>query len=86
MRKDYKRISRRNATAYNVIFIFKQTLLGKRPIQIYNEIRRQEPTNTITKKDVSIISKGNVKIFETELSKEDYNEYVQLREQITNVK
>jgi hypothetical protein len=78
MRKDYKRIARRNATPQNIIYIFERTLAGEKPIQIYNAIRRNEPANTITKEVVSVISSGNVKVFPYELSKEEYATYAEL--------
>lgn len=84
MRKDYKRIARRNATPQNIIFIFERILAGEKPIQIYNAIRRNEPANTITKEVVSVISSGNVKVFPYELSTDEYATYLDLLEKVKN--
>lgn len=82
MRSDHSRIRRRNATAHNVIFILEETLKSQTPIQIYNAIRRNEPTNTITKKDIKVISTGKVKVFPDELNDTEYDYYLKLQERI----
>lgn len=82
MRSDLSRIRRRNATAHNVIFILEETLKSQKSIQIYNAIRRNEPTNTITKKDVKVISTGKVKVFPDELNDTEYAYYLELQERI----
>lgn len=82
MRSDHSRIRRRNATPHNVIFILEETLKSQTPIQIYNAIRRNEPTNTVTKKDVKIISTGKVKVFPDELTHTEYQYYLDLQERI----
>ena len=81
-RREEKRKKRRGATPEEVIFIFEKILEGWKTIKIYNTIIQNNHNSTILKKNVENISTGNTKILHSELSKERYNYYVQLREKV----
>ena len=81
-RREIKKTEKRNATYNEVIFIFKKILDGWRTIKIYNTIIQNEPSSTITKKNVENISTGNSKVYESELSKEEFKLYKELREKV----
>ena len=82
MRKIRKKRQKRKASAEEVIYIFEQTLKGKKSIQIYNEIKRNNTKSSIEKKNVEIIMTGNCKIFPNELSELRYGHYSYLREEV----
>lgn len=81
-RREKKRINKRDVTADEVIFIFEKILDGWKTIQIYNAIIQNNPNSFIDKKKTEIISTGNCKVYETELSKERYEYYNYLRERV----
>jgi hypothetical protein len=85
-RREKKREQKRDVTGEEVIFIFEKILDGWKTIQIYNTIIKQNPESHIDKKKVEVISTGNCKVFETELSKERYEHYLTLREKIYALK
>jgi len=81
-RRDIKQTEKRNATANEVIYIFEKILEGWKTIRIYNTIIQENPNSNILKKNVEQISTGNCKINETELTKERYLYYTELRKQV----
>ena len=81
-RRDIKKTEKRNATANEVIYIFEKILEGWKTIRIYNTIIQENPNSNILKKNVEQISTGNCKINETELTKERYLYYTELRKQV----
>ena len=81
-RREEKRTNKRDVRPEEVIFIFEKVLEGWKTIRTYNTIKQNNPSSEITKKKVEIISTGNCKLFETELDKERYKYYVELREKI----
>ena len=82
IRKAHKKTHKRRANANEVLYIFEETLKGRKSIQIYNEIKRKNPKSIIEKKNVSKIMTGNCKLFPNELSNENYNYYTILREKV----
>lgn len=66
----------------NVLLVLQKVVAGQSTISIYNELIRTQPQCGITKKKVEQIATGNCKIFEKELSPQDYQLYLSLREQI----
>jgi hypothetical protein len=81
-RRDIKQTGKRKATANEVIYIFEKILEGWKTIRIYNTIIQENPNSNILKKNVEQISTGNCKINETELTKERYLYYTELRKQV----
>jgi hypothetical protein len=81
-RRDIKKTEKRKATANEVIYIFEKILEGWKTIRIYNTIIQENPNSNILKKNVEQISTGNCKINETELTKERYLYYTELRKQV----
>lgn len=81
-RREKKRTDKRNVTGEEVIFIFEKILEGWKTIRIFNTIIQQNMESGVTKKKVEIISTGNIKVFETELSPERYQYYLTLREMV----
>lgn len=81
-RREKKRTNKRNVTGEEVIFIFEKILEGWKTIRIFNTIIQQNKESGVTKKKVEIISTGNIKVFETELSPERYQYYLTLREMV----
>jgi len=81
-RRDIKKTEKRNASANEVIYIFEKILKGWKTIRIYNTIIQENPNSNILKKNVEQISTGNCKINETELTKERYLYYTELRKQV----
>ena len=81
-RREKKRTNKRSITGEEVIFIFEKVLEGWKTIRIYNEIIRTNSASNITKKKTEIIATGNCKVYETELSPEKYQYYVELREKV----
>lgn len=80
--KKNKYIENRRATPQEIIYIFERVLEGWRTIKIYNVMIQNNESTKITKKIVENISTGNVKIHPFELSEEEYNKYLSLREQV----
>jgi hypothetical protein len=81
-RRDIKQTEKRKANANEVIYIFEKILEGWKTIRIYNTIIQENPNSNILKKNVEQISTGNCKINETELTKERYLYYTELRKQV----
>lgn len=78
-----KKTKKRNATGEEVLFIFEKVLEEQRPIQIYNEIKRTNPSSTVTKQWVEKIYTGNCFVAPNEYRrKEDYTLYQTLREKV----
>jgi hypothetical protein len=84
--KKNKYIENRKATPEEIIYIFVRVLEGWRTIKIYNVMIQNNKSTKITKKIVENISTGNVKIHPFELSEEEYNNYLSLREQVYKYK
>jgi hypothetical protein len=85
-RREKKRTTKRSISGEEVIFIFEKVLEGWKTIKIYNTIIQQNPTSNIDKKKVEVISSGNCKVYESELPKEKYEYYLNLREKIYGLK
>jgi hypothetical protein len=85
-RREKKRTTKRSISGEEVIFIFEKVLEGWKTIKIYNTIIQQNPTSNIDKKKVEVISSGNCKVYESELPKEKYEYYLNLRKKIYEFK
>lgn len=83
-RREKKNTKKRNVNAEEIIFIFEKILEGWKTIRIYNTIIQNNPNSQIDKKKTETISTGNCKIYPNELSKERYDYYLALRENIYN--
>lgn len=83
-RREKKRCEKRSVTGEEVIFIFEKLLEGWKTIRIYNTIIQFNPNSTIDKKKTESIATGNCKVFETELSKERYEYYKELRVKVSD--
>jgi hypothetical protein len=81
-RREIKKSEKRTATAQEVIFIFEKVLEGWRTIKIYNTIIQNNHSSEISKKNVENIATGNSRVYESELSKEDFEKYILLREKV----
>lgn len=81
-KRENKRKDKRSIKAEEVIFIFEKFLEGWKTIRIFNTIIQQDPLSLVNKKKVEIISSGNCKIYERELTEERYQHYCQLREKV----
>lgn len=81
-RKTNKYIDKRNATPQEILYIFEKLLEGWKTIKIYNLIVQQNRSTKLTKKNVECIATGNVRIYPFELSEENYEKYLSLREQV----
>ena len=81
-RREKKRTIKRDIIAEEVIFIFEMVLEGWKTIKIYNTIIQNNPNSCIDKKKTETISTGNCKVYESELSKERFEYYTQLREKV----
>lgn len=80
--KKNKYIENRKATPEEILYIFEKVLEGWKTIKIYNLIIQDNPETKITKKHLEDISRGNVKIYNHELSEEKFNTYLTLRNQV----
>ena len=81
-RRIKKRTEKRAITGEEVIYIFEKVLDGWPTIKIFNTIIQTNPASGVTKKKVEVISTGNCKVFEKELSEERYQHYVSLRQRV----
>lgn len=81
-RREIKKSEKRTATSQEVIFIFEKVLEGWRTIKIYNTIIQNNHSSEISKKNVENIATGNSRVYESELSKEDFEKYILLREKV----
>ena len=81
-RHEKKKTKKRRATGEEVIYIFERVLEGWKTIRIYNTIKQINPPSLVDKLHVEKISTGNCKVYEFELSKERFEQYVALRQQV----
>jgi hypothetical protein len=82
-RRENKKISKRDVTGEEVIFIFEKVLESWPTIRIYNTIIQTNPNSGITKQKTEKIATGNCKIFKKELSNEQRLQYyTELREKV----
>lgn len=81
-RRANKRIDKRAITGEEVIFIFEKVLEGWKTIKIFNTLIQTNSSSSADKKIVEIVSTGNCKVYPNELSKERYDYYLQLRENV----
>lgn len=81
-RKENKKIKKRHTNASEVLTIFNMVLDNKRPSQIINQLKRNDPNSETTKKQVEKIMTGNCKLYENELDETKYSEYILLREKV----
>ena len=81
-RREKKRTAKRGITGDEVIFIFEKILEGWKTIKIYNTMIQQNPQSGVDKKKVEVISTGNSKVYETELTSDRYKYYIFLREKV----
>jgi hypothetical protein len=79
LRREKKRTEKRSTTADEVIFTFEKVLENWKIVKIYNTIIQMNPQSKTDKNAIEKIATGNCKVYETELSKERYNYYVELR-------
>ena len=82
LRKEKKKIEKRKISGEEVIFIFEKVLEGWKTIRIYNTIIQNNPDSEIDKKKTENIATGNCKVYESELSKEKYDYYMNLRNKV----
>jgi hypothetical protein len=81
-RRAQKRTAKRAVTGQEVIYIFERVLEGWKTIRIYNTIIQTNPLSLVDKKHVEQVATGNCKVYPTELSKEDFIRYQELREKV----
>ena len=81
-RREGKRKTKRTATAEEVIYIFEKIIDGWKTIRIYNTIIQSNPESGVCKKHVENIATGNSKVYESELSKERFEIYEDLRQKV----
>jgi hypothetical protein len=81
-RREKKRIGKRSTHPEEVIFIFEKVLEDWKTIRIYNTIIQNNPDSHIDKKTVERIATANSKVYQSELSKERFTYYQELREKV----
>ena len=81
-RREKKRCEKRSITGEEVIFIFEKVLEGWKTIRIYNTLIQNNPNSEVDKKRTETIATGNCKVYESELSKERYEYYTTLRQNV----
>ena len=81
-RRKHKNINKRHATGKEVLMIFEMVLKDKKASQIINELKRNDPHNVTNKKQVTKIMTGNCKVFPSELSEAEYQQYIELRKSV----
>ena len=81
-RREKKRTEKRSTSGEEVIFIFEKVLEGWKTIRIYNTLIQNNPESAIDKKKTESIATGNCKVYESELTKERYDYYLELREKV----
>ena len=81
-RREKKRTEKRSITGEEVIYIFEKFIEGWATIKIYNTIIQNNPNSEVNKKKVETIVSGNCKVYETELSSENFKYYLELREKV----
>ena len=77
-----KRKNERRTTPNEIIFIFERFLEDWRPIKIFNVMIQNNPETKIKKMDVDNICDGNVRIYENEVSEDEYKSYEDLRKRV----
>jgi len=83
-RREKKRTNKRSITGEEVIFIFEKVLEGWKTIRIYNTIIQSNPTSGLNKKKTETIATGNCKVYPSELPRERYDYYTDLRAKVYN--
>ncbi len=81
-RREKKRADKRSITGEEVIFIFEKVLEKWPTIKIYNVIKQNNPNTSLNKQKTEVIATGNCKVYESELTKDRYHYYCQLRNKI----
>ena len=81
-RREKKRITKRDITGEEVIYIFEKFLEGWKTIRIYNTMIQQNPNSNVTKRKVEQVATGNCKVYDSELPPERYQNYITLREKV----
>ena len=81
-RREKKRTVKRSIGGEEVIFIFEKVLEGWKTIRIYNTLIQKNHDSNIDKKKTESIATGNCKVYESELTKERYEYYLNLREKV----
>ena len=81
-RRAIKRKDKRAITGEEVIFIFEKVLEGWKTIKIFNTLIQTNPSSSADKKIVETVFTGNCKVYPNELSKERYDYYLRLRENV----
>jgi len=81
-RRENKRIEKRKLNGEEVIFIFEKVLEKWPTIKIYNVIKQNNPNTILNKQKTEVIATGNCKVYESELTKDRYHYYCQLRNKI----
>jgi hypothetical protein len=81
-RRETKRTIKRSTTGKEVLFIFEKVIEGWTTIRIYNTLRQMDPLSQTEKKKVEKIATGNCKVYESELSHEEYEKYLELRKKV----
>ena len=82
IRREKKRIVKRSTNPEDVIFIFEKVLEGWPTIRIYNTLIQTTPNSSLSKKKVEQIATGNSKVYESEMTKERFTYYQELREKV----
>jgi len=81
-RREKKRTLKRSTSGKEVLFIFEKVLEGWPTIRIYNTLRQMDPLSITEKKKVEKIATGNCKVYESELTPEEYQQYIELRKKV----
>lgn len=81
-RREKKRTLKRSTSGKEVLFIFEKVLEGWPTIRIYNTLRQMDPMSITEKKKVEKIATGNCKVYENELTPEEYQRYIDLRKKV----
>jgi hypothetical protein len=81
-RRERKRTLKRSTSGKEVLFIFEKVLEGWPTIRIYNTLRQMDPMSITEKKKVEKIATGNCKVYESELTQEEYQRYIDLRKKV----
>jgi len=81
-RREKKRTLKRSTSGKEVLFIFEKVLEGWPTIRIYNTLRQMDPMSITEKKKVEKIATGNCKVYESELTPEEYQRYIDLRKKV----
>jgi hypothetical protein len=81
-RREKKRTLKRSTSGKEVLFIFEKVLEGWPTIRIYNTLRQMDPMSITEKKKVEKIATGNCKVYESELTSEEYQQYIDLRKKV----